>query len=256
MAVIFETEKVDFVFSSLKTAVTAKAKAAGVESADEEGAVGFENETRSFSCHLAKLNGAVVVSNSARQLERILAVEAGKVPALGETGEYRFFRHRYPIAAEESAYVFISDACLRSWAGPRVRIAASRRSRALAALGSLTSARISGEKLSQKYEPLPGKVRLFGDRVFSERYGSLGFLTPITELEIARVTSREKIQGPGGEEVEVLKIEREIIALTPGGLDRMLVVDWLAPGLGTVKSKETSKWYQSTMQLKKITKPE
>jgi len=172
VAVIFETEKVDFVFSSLKTAVTAKAKAAGVESADEEGAVGFENETRSFSCHLAKLNGAVVVSNSARQLERILAVEAGKVPALGETGEYRFFRHRYPIAAEESAYVFISDACLRSWAGPRVRIAASRRSRALAALGSLTSARISGEKLSQKYEPLPGKVRLFGDRVFSERYGS------------------------------------------------------------------------------------
>jgi hypothetical protein len=192
VAVIFETEKVDFVFSSLKTAVTAKAKAAGAESAGEEGAVGFENETRSFSCHLAKLNGAVVVSNSARQLERILAVEAGKVPALGETGEYRFFRHRYPIAAEESAYVFISDACLRSWAGPRVRIAASRRSRALAALGSLTSARISGEELSQKYEPLLGKVRLFGDRVFSERYGSLGFLTPIAELEIARVTSREK----------------------------------------------------------------
>ncbi len=189
VAVILETDKVDSVFTLLQTAISAKAKGAGANSV---GKGGFANESRSFSSYLAKLDGAVVVANSARQLERVLAVAKDGSHSLGSTDEYRFFRHRYPMGADESAYVFISDACLRHWASPLVRIAASRRSRALAALGNLTSQRIAGEELSQEFEPLLGKVTESKNQVFSERYGSLGFLTPISELKIERVSSVEK----------------------------------------------------------------
>ncbi|YCM43270.1 hypothetical protein V2O64_18360 [Verrucomicrobiaceae bacterium 227] len=192
LAVLFETDKVDFVFSSLETAVKAKAVAAGATSVGEGDVVAFANESRSFSCFLGKLEGAVVVANSAEQLRRIQAVAAGKAHALGGTDEYRFFRHRYPVDADESAYVFISDVCLRRWAGPAVRIGASRRNRAMAALGMLTSRAIRGEELSQEFEPLLGKVHRSGEKVFSERYGSMGFLTPVSELAIERVSIREK----------------------------------------------------------------
>jgi hypothetical protein len=62
----------------------------------------------------------------------------------------------------------------------------------LAALGELTSQRIAGEELSQEFEPLLGEVRESENQVFSEKYGSLGFLTPISELQIDRVSSVEK----------------------------------------------------------------
>lgn len=192
VAVIFETSRADFVFSSLKTTISAKAGLSGASQVEKAGVVGFQNKTRSFSCFLAKLDGAVVVSNSARQLERLKEVAEGKVHALGETDEYRFFRHRYPVGKDESAYIFISDACLRRWCGPRVRIAASRRSRALAALAELTSDAIMGRELSQRFEPLLGKVEIKDGKVLSETYGSLGFMTPISELEIEKVSHLEK----------------------------------------------------------------
>lgn len=189
VAVILETDKVDSVFSLLKTAISAKARGAGAAAVGE---LGFANESRSFSSYFAKLDGAVVVTNSLRQLERIQAIAKNGSHALGNTDEYRFFRHRYPMGVGESAYVFISDACLRHWSSPVVRIGASRRSRALAALGELTSQRIAGEELSQEFEPLLGEVRESENQVFSEKYGSLGFLTPISELQIDRVSSVEK----------------------------------------------------------------
>ena len=189
VAVILETDKVDSVFSLLKTAITAKAKAAGSVAVGE---LGFVNESRSFSSFFAKLDGAVVVTNSLRQLERIQAVAKDESHALGNTDEYRFFRHRYPMGGGESAYVFISDACLRHWSSPVVRIGASRRSRALAGLGKLTSQRIAGEELSQEFEPLLGKVLETEGQVFSEKFGSLEFLTPISELKIDRVSLAEK----------------------------------------------------------------
>ncbi len=192
VAVIFETDKVDFVFSSLKTTISAKAGLAGASEVEGVRGLGFENPTRTFSCHLAKLDGAVVVSNSARQVDRLREVAAGKLPGLGETDEYRFFRHRYPVGDDESAYVFISDACLRRWSGPKVRIAASRRSRALAALAGLTSESIKGQDLSPRFEPLLGRVEQSEGRILSENYGSLGFMTPISELKIARVSRMEK----------------------------------------------------------------
>lgn len=191
VAVILETGKPDFVYSSIKPVIDAKAKAAGATKVEGAGEVAYENKDRSFSSYLIKLEGAVVLSNSAHQIERLKEVASGKEEALGASDEYKFFRHRYPIADDESAYVFISDACLRRWAGPKVRIAASRRSRALAALGQLTSGVVAGEGLSNEYEALLGKVSEEDGGVISEHYGSLGFLTPIGELEIEKVSHLE-----------------------------------------------------------------
>jgi hypothetical protein len=188
LAVILETDQVDFVFTSLQNTIAAKARRAGAE---KDGA-GFRNATRTFSSYLIKLEGAVAVANSAVQVKRLKEVAERKSHALGATDEYRFFRHRYPIDAEESAYLFISDACLRQWAGPKVRIAASRRSRAIAALAKLTSGVIEGRPLSQEFEPLLGKVSQVGELVVSERFGNLGFLTPISEVEVTQVSTMEK----------------------------------------------------------------
>lgn len=188
VAVIFETDQVDFVFNSLQNTIAAKARRADAEA---DGA-GFRNATRTFSSYLIKLEGAVAVANSAEQVKRLQEVAEKKGHALGATDEYRFFRHRYPLDAEESAYLFISDACLRQWAGPKVRIAASRRSRAIAALAKLTSGVIEGGVLSQEFEPLLGKVSQVGQLVVSERYGNLGFLTPISEVAVTKVSAMEK----------------------------------------------------------------
>lgn len=192
VAVILETKKPDFVYSSIQAVLGGMAKSAGAMSLEVEHGVAYENADRSFSSHLAKMDGVVVLSNSARQIERLQELAEGKGKALGVSDEYRFFRHRYPMGADESAYVFISDACLRRWAGPKVRIAASRRSRALAALGQVTSGVLAGKELSQDYRSLLGVVTEAEGRVISERYGSLGFLTPISELEIETVSEIEK----------------------------------------------------------------
>ena len=192
LAVLMETDKVDFVYGSLAKVIEAKAAAAGAVKVGGEEVVAFENKDRTFSSHLAIVNGAVVLANSANQIERLRQVGEGGIPALGASAEYRFFRHRYPLGAGESAYVFISDACLREWAGPRLRIAASRRNRALAALGQVTSSVIAGKELRSDFESLLGGVEKVDGKVISERYGSLGFLTPVSELEITKVTAIEK----------------------------------------------------------------
>ena len=192
VAVVLETAKADFVYSTLERTISAKARLAGASAVGGEGEFGFQNETRSFSCYLAKLDGAVVIANSAVQISRLRQVAEGKVHPLGDTDEYRFFRHRYPMGKNESAYVFISDACLRRWSGPAVRIGASRRSRALGALGAVTSRQLERGALDQSFKPLLGDVSLAGEQVLSENYGTLGFVTPIGELNLKTVTGREK----------------------------------------------------------------
>ena len=192
VAVILETDKVDFVYGTLKRTLEAKAKRAGAKSVVDGNGFGFENGDRSFSSHLLKLKDAVVVSNSRQQVARLREVADGKVAALGASEEYRFFRHRYPMVENESAYLFISDACLRRWSGPEVRIGASRRSRALSALAKVTAGDLLGEGVSQEFQPLLGQTKAVDGLIVSENYGSLGFVTPIGELGIETVTAMER----------------------------------------------------------------
>lgn len=191
VALILETDQPGVVMAALKKTVEAKAAAAGAERVPGNG-FAFRNADRSFSCYLLELAGAVVISNSPAQLARLQAVAERKSPALGATDEYRFFRHRYPLGMGESAYVFISDACLRRWCGPEVRIGASRRNRAVAALAAITASHLLGESDGEQFGPLLGGVRVVDDRIISEHYGSLGFLTPVGELGLKKVTAMEK----------------------------------------------------------------
>ena len=144
---------------------------------------------------VVRLGGHVAISNSAAQLERLRAVVVDGSPSLGGADEFKFFRNRYPVgAAGESAFLFLSDATIRRWGGPRMRIAASRRARAIAALEELTAAQIAGAELGQHYAPLLGELSVAdgSKTVRSERFGSLDFITPVAELEIEQVTALEK----------------------------------------------------------------
>jgi hypothetical protein len=194
VAVVFESGSPELLYQALLKGIEMKAAAAGA-TAVETGIVGskaFQNADRSFSSHICRIGDLVAVANSPKPLERLVAVREKKLPSLGATEEFKFFRNRYPLGGDEKAFVFLSDAAIRRWCGPEMRIAASRRTRAVAALGELTSRAIAGEQLGDEFTPLLGGVAWKDGRVISARYGSLNFITPASELEIASATLPER----------------------------------------------------------------
>ena len=96
-----------------------------------------------------------MVTNSTCQLQQLAAVRSGKAKSLAALPEYKFFRMRYPRGdAEESAFIFLSDATIRRWCGPRWRIADSRRTRARAVLAELQASQLDA-LVRHKVEPGP-----------------------------------------------------------------------------------------------------
>lgn len=156
---------------------------------------------RRVSSYIARLGHVVVATNSLAQLERLVAVQKGKAKSIATLPEYRFFRNRYRRGdPQETALVFLSDATIRRWCGPRWRIANSRRTCDAAALAELQASQM--DKLArQKVEPGPlhtdlpiaaaGELRLTAAGVSSAGLGSLAFLTPIAEMPLAEVTKTE-----------------------------------------------------------------
>jgi hypothetical protein len=191
LALIFSTEKQDAVFDAFALALSLKAKLAGVAMKEQDGIRSYQTEDRALSVHLAKFDGAVVISNSLSQVQRIASVAKKETPALGSTDEYKFFRQRYPVNPAEDAYLFLSDATIRRWCSPAVRIAASRRTRAFAALGELAAAKLEGKPAAETYADLLGKVTDAGASPDSEIFNTLGFLTPSSELAIKTASPAE-----------------------------------------------------------------
>jgi hypothetical protein len=162
---------------------------------------GFVTPDRRVSSYVAEFGKAVAVANSTAQLAQLAKVRQGKTAAIGSLPEYAFFRARYPRGeGDESALVFLSDATIRRWCGPRWRIADSRRVRAAAELAALQAEQM--DKLAAgKVEPGPlhldqpsaqwGDLRLSSDGVHSSTMGSLNFMTPIVELDAGRATVAE-----------------------------------------------------------------
>ena len=158
---------------------------------------------RSVCSYLARLSdGAICVTNSKAQLLRLGRVARGEAEALADQDEYVWFRHRYERGhADETAFLMLTDAAIRRWAGPRWRIGASRRTRAAAILSAWTAEHldelVEGRAASAVLDellPVPGggAVRLEPEGVRSQVYGQLDFLTPIAELELERVTLAER----------------------------------------------------------------
>ena len=161
---------------------------------------GFVSPDRKVSSYVAGIGKAVVVTNSTAQLAQLAKVRQGKAAAIAGLDEYKFFRARYPRGEqEESALVFLSDATIRRWCGPRWRIADSRRVRAAGMLAELQAEqldRLAAGKAAALYVDKPqmsglGELRLLAGNVHSSTMGSLEFLTPIAELKFDNATSAE-----------------------------------------------------------------
>ena len=163
---------------------------------------GYQSPDRRICSYRTQLGDMLVVTNSLAQLERIVEAFHGETPALASLDEYRFFRDRYPLWADtETALVVITDATIRRWCSPRWRIATSRRTRAAAVLSEL-HARYLRQLADGVTEPTEIEIgpsafsldrfTLAGNSVISDRWGTLEFLTPISELDIERVSQREQ----------------------------------------------------------------
>lgn len=207
VAVLFESKQP----AALQTLLLGRAALAAKDTPDarpvsgEAGGLaysGFRSPDRCVCCYMAKLAGAVVVTNSPAQLSRLAAVGSGAAKPLTSLDEYKFFRQRYPRGdACETALFFLSDPAIRRWCGPRWRIAASRRLRQAAVMSELTAEfmdrLVSGEaKPGPIHTDLPAasgdELRLTARHVVSEHNGTLAFQTPIVELSLDRVTKAER----------------------------------------------------------------
>lgn len=151
--------------------------------------------------NIAVLGNIVIISNSKKQLDRIKSVHSGKTTSLGSLDEYKFFRHRYPTADKTTGFVFLSDACIRRWGGPHLRIAASRRTKSIAALNHLTAHQIAlteqgallidNDTQSDAYQFLLGKVTNKNGLIQSEKMGNLQWLKPTIDMDLSKVTKKE-----------------------------------------------------------------
>ena len=130
-----------------------------------------------------------------------MQVSTKKLASLDSLEEYTFFRERYRRGdAAETALLVLSDNTIRKWCDPRWRIASSRRTRAAALmadmqathLDNLVAGRIqSGPLYTDVKLPDAGDFTLDSRGVRSSTYGTLEFLTPIVELDLAAVTKSE-----------------------------------------------------------------
>ena len=206
VAVLFETENSAALKNLLMTQVAiaaSKTPNAKAERGEIDGLTyrGVRSPDRSVCSYIAQLDHAVVVTNSLYQLERLAAVAKNNSPSIASLPEYTFFRDRYRLGdAEETGFVFLSDATIRRWCGPRWRIATSRQARDMAVLTELQAANL--DRLVKKTaQPGPiytdfatadvGELSLDPAGVRSSVQGSLEFMTPIAELPVKKVTQAE-----------------------------------------------------------------
>ncbi len=162
---------------------------------------GARNGDRSVCSYLATVGKTIVVTNSLAQLERLIDVHTGKAAAISSLPEYSFFRTRYARdGSDEAAFVFLSDATIRRWCGPRWRIATSRRTRDAAVLAELQASSLDalasgGVQAGPIQSNLPlsqvGELRMSPLGVVSSVQNTLEFMTPIAELPLEKVTMAE-----------------------------------------------------------------
>ncbi len=206
VAVLFQTEDPGTLEKMLRAQV-AMSIADAPDAKPVEGSIqglayrGVRNASRSICSYIARDDRVVIVTNSPYQLERYAEVSAGKTPSLATLNEFKFFRDRYQRDdAGETAFIFLSDAAIRRWCGPRWRIGTSRRTRDAAVVAELQAGQLDrlvagGVQPGPLYTNLPlgaeSEIQLTAQGVQCSTLGSLDFMTPIAELEMDRVTQAE-----------------------------------------------------------------
>jgi hypothetical protein len=93
------------------------------------------------SQHRLDLGSAIVISNSRTAATRFAEVAAKKRAPLAESGDFRYFRAKYPFdPKQEDGFLFASDAFVANTVGPRQKILEARRMLAAADLTAVNSA--------------------------------------------------------------------------------------------------------------------
>ncbi|MBU0550860.1 hypothetical protein KKF91_05060 [Myxococcota bacterium] len=202
LALLFEAKNASAVLNYVRGKHQKAIAEGGVASKGQIGGVPYEAVTtpdRRVSSYLASWGDVVVVSNSLAQLGRLVAVHERGAPALIDSPEYRYFRFVYP-RGDGDLFAILTDATIRRWASPRWRIADSRRTRAGALLAATQAHEIARSFGLARRSPgfalghLPGieDIRVEGGIARSATWGSLSFLTPISEMPLSLITESEK----------------------------------------------------------------
>ena len=155
---------------------------------------GAVSRNRTICTYLARKDNLVVVTNSLVQLRKILKTLKGKHASVAGLKEYTWFRQRYlQNDPETSAFFLITDATIRRWCGPLWRIAASRRTQAAAILSELQARRLSKKNKKSETPKWIGEITDTPSGPQSSIFGNLAFLTPISEMDMAKVSVSEKV---------------------------------------------------------------
>jgi len=164
-------------------------------------AAGFRSTDRRVNSYVAALPGAVVLTNSTWQLQRLAEVLDGET-SLAQLPEFAFFRSRYSLGdAGETALVVISDATIRRWCSPRWRIGHARRLLCASALAewqatwlehSPDAADEARADLLASMPSVPEGMTVGPAGVCCRCYGSPEFMTPVSELPLTHVSAAEK----------------------------------------------------------------
>jgi len=160
-------------------------------------ATGVASADRRVCSYVAALPQAVVLTNSVQQLQRLADVQTGSQASLASLPEFTFFRDRYRLGdPNESAFVVISDATIRRWGSPCWRIGQARRRGAAVALGQWQAEWVEGRNrpsLDAFRGLLPSELDVSHRGVYSRQFGSLDFLTPVSEIPLNWVNGTEKV---------------------------------------------------------------
>ncbi len=164
--------------------------------------------------HRVLIDDVMVLSNSRAALERVLDTKAGRRMPLSASGDFRYFRARFPFDPEaEDGFAFLSDAFVGHVISPRVKILQARRMQAAADLsavgfGALLHGWLFGEAPASAEAMVAagvvdaaelkhgdGSGRITYDPATGARsaaWGTAAALTPLIELPLDRVTLSEK----------------------------------------------------------------
>ena len=170
---------------------------------------------REVNRHRLDLGDALILSNSPAGIRRFLAVERGAARALADAGDFRYLRTLHPYAADPAeGFLFIGDALVARVNGPRSKILQARRMAAAADLAALAHATLlygwlegrppasAAEIISSGLLESDGLAHADGSRIelgpdgpHSARWGRLGALTPLDELETPKRVSTAELEA-------------------------------------------------------------
>ncbi len=162
---------------------------------------GMASEHREISSFIMVMGDVVALSNSVAALRRVAHARYEPKESLAALDQYKFFRMRYPYDSGERVFLLMGDEALRLLGSPHTRVLRWRRAQVREQIRQLTALRLAmfsqGKHPARRLSvvskiPDGGGLWLEGDQIFSEYYGSLGFMTPLRELAIMQITPAEK----------------------------------------------------------------